>query len=65
MSRIVKCDRCGRDITSADKGYFSFHWKDEKNEDLLGKNPYEPMDFCEACVREIRQLIEMKPSTRA
>lgn len=58
MSRIVKCDRCGRNITDKDKGYFAFYWKDEATDDCIGKNPYEGMDFCESCVREIRQVIE-------
>lgn len=61
MSRIVKCDRCGKDITGKDRAYFSFHWKDETTDDLVGKNPWEGMDFCESCVREIRSVVE-RPS---
>lgn len=58
MSKIVKCDRCGKDITGKTRGYFAFYHKDDDSDDCIGKNPYESMDFCESCVTDIRICIE-------
>lgn len=64
MSRIIKCDRCGK-IFPADSdntGYIIMGWRSIFN--LADEDPhpqYKDFDFCEACMEEIRACAEKVP----
>lgn len=60
MRKII-CDRCGADITAAEKtGYISMNWRAARGGDLVSKNPYEDCDFCQACMEDIVKVIDFK-----
>lgn len=61
MSRIIKCDRCGEEITTKDRiGYVCVLQKNESGETLAEKNPFDSYDFCQGCVKEIVEFASVK-----
>lgn len=62
MSRIIKCDRCGAEITG-EIGYVSVRIRTESGE-LTGENIFENMDYCPTCTRLIREFIKGTTPTR-
>lgn len=65
--RVVRCDRCGKDIPIAGErsvGYVSFSWRELHGDDLVDDNPYEKWDFCPECMAEIKACIEKKDPAR-
>lgn len=61
MSRIIKCDRCGEEITTKDRiGYICVLQKNESGETLAEKNPFDSYDFCQGCVKEIVEFASVK-----
>lgn len=62
--RICRCDRCGKELPlggDARIGYIALNWRDSQNDDLIDGNLFEKMDFCEACMEDIRSYIESFP----
>ena len=65
MSRIIKCDRCGEEITTKDRiGYVCVLQKNESGETLAEKNPFDSYDFCQECVKEIVEFASVKKMVR-
>lgn len=61
MSRIIKCDRCGAEITG-EIGYVSVLIRTESGE-LTGENIFEDMDYCPTCTHLIREFVKgIKPT---
>lgn len=56
MSRVIKCDRCGKEIDPKRIGYVSVMERKDGDE-LTGKNPFEKMDFCVECMDLITKFI--------
>lgn len=63
MSRVIKCDRCGKEIDPKRIGYVSVMERKDGDE-LTGKNPFEDMDFCGECMELIAGFITNAPATR-
>ena len=63
MRKII-CDRCGAEITGDRIGYVAAGWKAPSDKSFIQNNPYERMDFCEGCMKEIIALIDKKKSRR-
>lgn len=60
MRKII-CDRCGKDITSQDRiGYISINWRSAKDGSLVTDNKYEDADFCEACMKSIVAVVDLR-----
>lgn len=57
MSRIIRCDRCHKDIKTDVVGYIAWNRRDVITDDLILGNPFEHMDFCEKCMNEIKDFI--------
>lgn len=57
MSRIIRCDRCRKDVKADTVGYIAWNRRDVKTDDLIDGNPFEHMDFCEKCMLEIKDFI--------
>lgn len=60
MSRIIRCDRCRKDIKSGKIGYIAQSWRHVETDDLIDGNPFEHMDFCEDCMAAVREYV-LKP----
>ena len=61
--RVIRCDRCGREIHPAQInkiGYVALNWRLIDTDDLEDGNPYEHCDFCPDCMEEIKSFIEGK-----
>lgn len=60
--RIIRCDRCGKDISDYDNtGYVSVNWRPVRGDDgLVVDNPFEDRDFCEDCMDEIKAFVDKK-----
>lgn len=60
--RIIRCDRCGKDISDYDNtGYVSVNWRSvHGDEGLVVDNPFEDRDFCEDCLDEIKAFVDKK-----
>ena len=60
--RIIRCDRCGKDISDYDNtGYVSVNWRPARGDDgLVVDNPFEDRDFCEDCIDEIKAFVDKK-----
>ena len=60
--RIIRCDRCGKDISDYDNtGYVSVNWRPVCGDDgLVVDNPFEDRDFCEDCMDEIKAFVDKK-----
>ena len=57
--RIIKCDRCGKEIPNGTRiGYIAMNWRAPSDDSLLEDNPYERMDFCPACMETIVKVID-------
>ena len=57
--RIIKCDRCGREIPQGTKiGYVAVNWRAPSDDSFMLDNPYEHMDFCQDCMKDIVTVIE-------
>ena len=63
MSRIIKCDRCGGEVDPRRIGYVSILERGPDGE-LIGKNPFDDMDFCENCMEQIAAFVTNEPATR-
>ena len=63
MSRIIKCDRCGGEVDPKRIGYVSISERGPDGE-LIGKNPFNDMDFCENCMEHIAAFVTKEPATR-
>ena len=66
--RVIRCDRCGKDIQIAGEksvGFVSILWRDLKNDDLTGTNPYDHWDVCPECMEEIQAVIEKRAEAPA
>ena len=65
MSRIIKCDRCGAEISKQEQaGYISIMQR-EQDTTLTGVNPFEDKDFCQKCCGEIADFInKVKPARK-
>ena len=59
MRKII-CDRCGGEITGSRIGYLAANWRSASDDSLMQDNPYEAMDFCENCMRNILMIIDNK-----
>lgn len=60
MRKII-CDRCGTEIEKGARiGYLAVNWRMAKDGTLMLNNPYEDMDFCEECMRDIVSVIDFK-----
>ena len=63
--RIIRCDRCGKEMPWKDTdnvGHVALRWKDIRTDELAGLNPYEDVEFCDDCMRAISDFIEKKPA---
>lgn len=62
MSRIIRCDRCHKDIdiNKGGVGYIAWNWRHIETDDLIDGNPFEHMDFCEGCMAAVKQFV-MEP----
>ncbi len=63
--RIIRCDRCGKEMPWKDTdnvGHVALRWKDIRTDELVGLNPYEDVEFCDDCMRAISDFIEKKPA---
>lgn len=60
--KIIRCDRCGKDISDYDNtGYVSVNWRPVRGDDgLVVDNPFEDRDFCEDCMDEIKAFVDKK-----
>ena len=61
MSRIIKCDRCGKIFPgdSDNTGYIIMGWRSIFSYADEDPHPqYKDFDFCETCMDEIRDVIE-------
>lgn len=56
MSRVIKCDRCGGEISDGKIGYISMMERKDGDQ-LVGDNPFESMDFCEGCMELIKGFV--------
>ena len=56
MSRIIKCDRCGGEVNPKKIGYVSMMERKDGDQ-LVGENPFEQMDFCEGCMKLIKEFV--------
>ena len=56
MSRVIKCDRCGGEISDGKIGYISMMERKDGDQ-LVGDNPFESMDFCRDCMELIKGFI--------
>lgn len=59
MSRLIICDRCGKEITGEVVGKISCRWT-VKPTDLVREEMFQHDDFCEDCMNNIRMVIEHK-----
>lgn len=57
MRKII-CDRCGAEITGDRIGYVAVNWRATSDNSLMQNNPYECMDFCEECMKDIANVID-------
>lgn len=57
MSRIIRCDRCHKDIVGGGVGYIAWNWRDIATDDLIDGNPFEHMDFCEECMAAVKTYV--------
>lgn len=57
MRKII-CDRCGAEITGDRIGYVAVNWRATSDDSLMQNNPYECMDFCEECMKDIANVID-------
>lgn len=55
MIKIV-CNRCEKDIIG-NTGYIAWNFKDRSTGDIVGQNIFENYDYCEECMREIKNFI--------
>lgn len=62
MSRIIKCDRCGAEITG-EIGCVSVQIRTESGE-FTGENIFENMDYCPTCTHLIREFVKGQTPTR-
>ena len=61
--RIIKCDRCQKDISKQQHiGYVNADWADPVTGELEGNRAFEGWDFCEDCMKEITDFVRMKPA---
>ena len=60
--RVILCDRCRR-VIPLDGRFGKIAWAIGTIDEEAAKeeSPYDNMDFCEYCMAEIRQAIELKP----
>ncbi len=57
--RIIRCDRCGKDIENGSKiFYISVQNRKWSDGELCGENPYEDWDICETCANAITWMID-------
>lgn len=54
MSVRYACDKCGK-IIKGKRGYLSWCFRDDNDD--LGENILEGMDFCQDCMNKIREYI--------
>lgn len=60
MRKII-CDRCGAEIPKdARIGYVAVAWQSPTDGSILENSPYEGMDFCEKCIKDIVSVIDFK-----
>lgn len=59
MRKIV-CDRCDAVITGDRIGYTAVNWRSRSDDSFMQDNPYEHMDFCEKCMKDIARVIDFK-----
>lgn len=60
MRKII-CDRCGAEILPGERiGYLALNWRSRSDDSLMIENPYEAMDFCPKCMRDIAAVIDFK-----
>ncbi len=69
MRKII-CDRCGAEIPKDGRiGYVAVAWQSPTDGTILENSPYEGMDFCEKCIKDIVSVIDFKilsaPETEA
>lgn len=61
MSRIIKCDRCGKIFPgdSDNTGYIIMGWRSIYSYGDEDPHPqYKDFDFCEDCMNQIREVVE-------
>lgn len=58
--RKVICNRCGADISNQDEvGYIAMNHREIKSGFLPDNNVHEDKDFCETCMAEIEEFVNL------
>ena len=64
--RIIKCDRCGKEITGVQSvGYVNLDLRDVKTGKLQGDSRFDGWDFCQPCMNAIAEFVRMVPKPKA
>ena len=66
MSRVIRCDRCGKDVDPDAVGRISTVFASESLAPSdTSANPFDKMDYCEDCMNEITAFIKSTPKMKA
>lgn len=66
--RIIKCDRCGREMDPKEyenAGYVKIVWRSLWTSTEESDNEFEDWDLCEPCVDKITEFIKAEPKKDA